>query len=64
MRRRIILAVVALALLLGACGTKTRTKNYHDFGTGVSVSVECDYDNWGGNLIHDTCSVFIIDDGS
>ncbi len=61
--RRITIAIAVLAIVLAACGARIKTTNYHDFETGVSVSVECDYDKWGGALRHDSCRVVILDDG-
>jgi hypothetical protein len=57
------MAIAILAIVLGACGSRVRTTNYHDYGTGVSVSVECKYDKWGGAIIHDSCKVIVLDDG-
>ena len=61
--RRITMAIAILAIVLAACGSRTRTTNYHDYETGVSVSVECKYDKWGGALMHDSCAIHILDDG-
>ena len=62
--RRITTAIAILAIVLGACGSRVRTTNYHDYESGVSVSVECRYDKWGGGILHDSCQVSILDDGS
>ena len=61
--RRITMAIAILAIVLAACGSRPRTTNYHDYETGVSVSIECEYDKWGGSILHDTCAVHILDDG-
>jgi uncharacterized lipoprotein YehR (DUF1307 family) len=61
--RRTTIVAVVLAIALTACGKTTRTTNYHDFETGVSVSIECDYDKFGGSLLHDSCKVHVLDDG-
>ena len=58
------MAIAILAIVLAACtSSRPRTVHYHDYESGVSVAVTCDYFKFDGALRHDTCTVIILDDG-
>lgn len=60
---RKLIAIIVLAVVLAACGSAPRDYNYYDYETGAAVRVTCEVSEWGGGIVHDSCSIIILYDG-